>query len=82
MSSLYILEIKPLSEVSLANIFFLYNWFFFQFNAIFISHVEAFYFDEIPLVYLSCMCLSLGVMSVKILLHVISEIFMPLSNIN
>ena len=41
MSSLYILEIKPLSKVSLANVF-PYSWFFFHFNAVFFSHAEAF----------------------------------------
>ena len=50
VSSLYILEIKPLSEVSLANIFS--N----TFGSIFIlltifSHAEAFYFTEVPFVY-------------------------------
>ncbi|KAF6114654.1 hypothetical protein HJG60_010609 [Phyllostomus discolor] len=51
VSSLYILEIKPLSEVSLANMFFPYGWFSFYFNTIFFSHGKAFYFDEIPFVY-------------------------------
>ena len=35
------LEIKPLSRVSLANVF-LWNWFSFHFNAVFFSHAEAF----------------------------------------
>ena len=30
---------------------FPYGWFFFHFNAVFFSHAEAFYFDEVPLVY-------------------------------
>ena len=47
---LYILEIKPLSEVSLANMFShtvgsLCNL------VLFFSHAEAFYFDEVPFVY-------------------------------
>ena len=50
MSSLYILEIKPFSEVSLANVF-PYSWFSFHFNDVFFSHAEAFYFDEAPFVY-------------------------------
>ena len=50
MSSLYILEIRPLSEVSLANMFShtvgsLCNL------VLFFSHAEAFYFDEVPFVY-------------------------------
>ena len=50
VSSLYILEIRPLSEVSLANMFShtvgsLCNL------VLFSSHAEAFYFDEVPFVY-------------------------------
>ena len=30
---------------------FPYGWFSFHFNAVFFSHSEAFYFDEIPFVY-------------------------------
>ena len=51
MSSLYILEIRPLSEVSLANMFSPMVGNLFCFNAVFISHAGAFYFDEIPFVY-------------------------------
>ena len=48
--SLYILEIRPLSEVSLANMFShtvgsLCNL------VLFFSHAEASYFDEVPFVY-------------------------------
>ena len=50
VSSLYILEIKSLSEVYLA-IIFPYGWFSFHFNAVFFSHAEAFKFDEAPFVY-------------------------------
>ena len=50
MSSLYILEIRPLSEVSLANVF-PYCWFSFHFADVYFSHEEAFYFDEILFVY-------------------------------
>ena len=51
VSSLYILEVKPLSEVSLAKYIFPYSWFSFYFNVVFFGHAEAFYFDEIPFVY-------------------------------
>ena len=49
MSSLYILEIRPLSEVSLANMFS-HTVGSLSILKLF-SHAEAFYFDEIPLVY-------------------------------
>ena len=45
VSSLYILEIKPLSEMSLANMFSI------TVGSLFFSHAEAFYFDEVPFVY-------------------------------
>ena len=51
MSSLYILEIKSLSEVSLANMFSHVVGFSFYFNTVFFGHAEAFYFDEIPFFY-------------------------------
>ena len=51
MSSLYILEIRPLSEVSLANMFSHTVGSLFHFNAVFFSHAEAFYFDDIPFDY-------------------------------
>ena len=50
MSSLYILEIRPLSEVSLTYMFS-HTVGSFYFNAVFFSHAEAFYFDEVPFVY-------------------------------
>ena len=50
VSSLYILEIKPLSKVSFANIFFPYGWFPFHFP-VFFSHAEVFDFDVVPFVY-------------------------------
>ena len=51
MSSLYILDIKPLSEVSLANMLChivgsLCNLVLFS-----LAVAEAFYFDEVPFVY-------------------------------
>ena len=51
VSSLYILEIKLLSEVSLANMFSHTVGSLFPFNAVFFSHAEAFHFDEISFVY-------------------------------
>ena len=51
MSSLYLLEIKPLSEVSLANMFSYTVGSFFILLIVFISHAEAFYFDDVPFVY-------------------------------
>ena len=49
MSSLYILEIRPLSEVSLANMFS--HTVSSLFILILFSLAEAFYFDEVPFVY-------------------------------
>ena len=77
VSSLYILEIKSLSEVYLA-IIFPYGWFSFHFVDIFFSHAEAFKFDVIPFVYSSLISLALGDVLVKILLLGISEIFLPM----
>ena len=51
VSSLYILEIRPLSEVSLANSMFSHTVGSFYFNVAFFSPAEAFYFDEVPFVY-------------------------------
>ena len=50
VSSLSILEIRPLSEVSLANMFS-HTVGSLHFIAVFFSHAEAFYFDEVPFVY-------------------------------
>ena len=51
MSSLYILEIRPLSEVSLANMFSHTVVSLFYFNAVFYRPTEAFYFDEVSFIY-------------------------------
>ena len=51
VSCLYILEIKPLCEISLANMFSHTVGSLFPFNAVFFSHAEAFSFGEIPFVY-------------------------------
>ena len=78
MSSLYILEIKPWSEVSLANIFsrtvgslFILLMFSLVVHKIFILMLSH-------LVILSFISLALEDVSVKILLHGISEIFLPM----
>ena len=44
------LEIKPFCKISLASIFS-HTVGSFHFNAVFFSHAEAFYFDEVPFVY-------------------------------
>ena len=78
MSSLYILEITPLSEVSLANMFshvvgslFILMLFSLAVQRLFILMRSHFFI-------LSFMSLALGDITVKILLHVISEIFLPM----
>ena len=78
MSSLYILETRPLSEVSLANMFshivgslFILMLFSFAMQKLFIlmrSH----------LFILSFMSLASGDISVNMLLHGMSEIFLPI----
>ena len=57
---------------------FPYTWFCFHFNAVFFSHAEAFYFDEVPFFILSFMSLALGDMSVRMLLRGMSEVFLPM----
>ena len=57
---------------------FPYCWFSFHFNAVFFSHAEALYSDEVPFVYYFLYVLALGDIAVKILLHGISEIFLPM----
>ena len=78
MSSLYILEIRPLSEVSLANMFShtvgsLHNLMLFS-----LAMQKLFILMGSHLVILSFMSVALGDISVKILLHGISEIFLPM----
>ena len=77
MRSLYILEIKPLSEVSLANIFSHMFGSFFHFNAVLFSSAEPFYMMTSHLFFLSFMTFVPGDIIVKILLHAISKIFLP-----
>ena len=78
VSSLHILEIRPLPEVSLANMF-PYCWFSFHVNAVLFSHAETFYFDEVPFVYyfLYVPCFR-GHGCVRMLLCGMSEIFLPM----
>ena len=72
MSSLYILEIKPLSEVSLANMFSHTVGSLFIL-IVFFSYAEAFYFDEIPFVYSFLYVPCSGDISVEIVLRGISD---------
>ena len=76
MSSLYILEIRPLSEVSLANMFShtvgsLCNLVLFS-----LALQELFILMRSHLFILSFMSLALGDMSVRMLLRGISETFL------
>ena len=78
MSSLYILEISPLSEVSLANIFShtvgsLCNLVLFS-----LAMQKLFILMRSHLFILSFMSLVLGDMSVRMLLRGMSEIFLPM----
>ena len=57
---------------------FPYCWFSFHFNAVFLSHAEAFYFDEIPFVYSFLYVPCFGDMSVRMLLRGMCEIFLPM----
>ena len=77
MSSLYILEIKHLSEISLANMFSHMVGSLFILMLFSLAMQKLFDFDEVPFV-LSFVCLALGDKSVKVLLHEISEIFPPM----
>ena len=78
MSSLYILEIRPLSEVSLANMFShtvgsLCNLVLFS-----LALQKLFILMRSHLFILSFMCLALGDVSVRMLLQGMSEIFLPM----
>ena len=78
MSSLYILEIRPLSEVSLANMFShtvgsLCNLVLFS-----LAMQKLFILMRSHLFILSFMSLALEDMSVRMLLHGMSEIFLPM----
>ena len=78
MSSLYILEMRPLSEVSLANMFShtlgsLYNLVLFS-----LAMQKLFILMRSPLFLLSFMSLALGDVSVRMLLRGMSEILLPM----
>ena len=78
MSSLYILEIRPLSKVSLANMFShtvgsLYNLVLFS-----LAMQKLFILMRSHLFILSFMSLALEDVSVRILLCGMSEIFLPM----
>ena len=78
MSSLYILEIKLLSEVSLANMFSHTIGSLFILMLFYLAMQKLFILMRSHLFILSFMSLALGDISVKILLHEISEIFLPM----
>ena len=78
VSSLYILEIKPLSEVSLANMFSHMVGFLFILILFSLGMLKLFILMRFHLFILSFMSLALGDIPVKILLHGISEIFLPM----
>ena len=72
------LEIKPLSEVSLANMFSHTVGFLFILLMFSLAMQKLFIFINSHLFILSCMSLALGDILVKILLHGIFEIFPPM----
>ena len=78
MSSLYILEIKPLSEVSFANIFSHMVGSLFILLMFSLAMQKLFIFMKSHLFILSFMSLALGDMSVRMLLRGMSEIFLPM----
>ena len=78
MSSLYILEIEPLSDVSLANIFSHMAGSFFILILFYLAMQKLLILMRSHLFILSFMSLALGDISVKILLCGISEIFLPM----
>ena len=51
VSFLYVLEIRPLSKISLANMFSHTVGSLFYFNAVLFGNAEGFYFEEVPFVY-------------------------------
>ena len=78
MSSLYILEIKPLSEVSLANMFSHTVGSLFILVLFSLAMPKLLNLMRSHLFIPSFMSLALGDISVKILLCGISEIFLPM----
>ena len=78
VSSLYLLEIKPLTEVSLANIFSNTVGSLFILLTFSLAMRKLFILKKSHLFILSFLSLALGDVSVKILLCGISEIFLPM----
>ena len=78
MSSLYILEIKPLFEVSFANIFSHTVGSLFILLMFSLAMQKLFILMSSYLFFFSFMSLALGDILVKILLCGISEIFLPM----
>ena len=78
MSSLYILEIRPLSEVSLANMFSHTIGSLFILMLFSSAMKKLFILMRSHLFNLSFMSLALGDMSMRMLLHGMSEIFLPM----
>ena len=78
VSSLYILEIKPLSEVSLANMFSHIVGSLFILILFSLPVQKLFILMRSHLFILSFMSLALADIPVKILLQGVSEIFLPM----
>ena len=78
VSSLYILEIKPLSKISSANMFSHMVGSLFILLMFSLAMQKLFILIKSYLFILSFMSLALGDISVKILLHGIFEIFLPM----
>ena len=78
MSSLYILEIRSLSEVSLANMFSYTVGSLFILMLFSLAMLKLFILMRSHLFILSFMSLALGDMSVRMLLRGMSEIFLPM----
>ena len=78
MSSLYILEIRPLSEVSLANMFSHTVGSLFNLVLFYLAMQKLFILMRSHLFILSFKSLALGDKSVTMLLRGMSEIFLPM----
>ena len=78
VNSLYILEIRPLSEVSLANMFSHTVGSLFILMLFSLAMRKLFILMRSHLFILSFMSLALGDMSVSMLLRGMSEIFLPM----
>ena len=78
VSALYILEIRHLSEVSLANMFSHTAGSLFILILYFLAMQKLFIWMRSHLFILFFLSLTLGDISVKILLRKISEIFLPM----